>query len=156
MMATDHARQIACPHCGSINRIPAERNAREAKCGRCHRPLFTGGPIPATAKTFETHLKHNDIPVLVDFWAAWCGPCKAMAPVYERIAAEFEPSVRFLKVDTESEPELAARYNIRSIPTLMLFRDGRVIAQRAGAVDAHTLRSWLRQHVAQASSTSPA
>jgi thioredoxin 2 len=155
MMATD-ARHIVCPHCGSINRIPAEKNAREAKCGRCHGPLFTGGPISATAKTFDTHLNHDDIPVLVDFWAAWCGPCKTMAPVYERIAAEFEPNVRFLKVDTESEPELAARYNIRSIPTLMLFRDGAVVAQRAGAMDAHTLRSWLGQNVPQAWSASPA
>jgi thioredoxin 2 len=112
----DDARHIVCPHCGSVNRIPAEKNAHKAKCGRCHRPLFNGSSTPASTKTLETHLKHNDIPVLVDFWASWCGPCKAMAPVYDRIATEFEPNIRFLKVDTESEPELAARYNIRSIP----------------------------------------
>jgi thioredoxin 2 len=152
----DDARHIVCPHCGSVNRIPAEKNAHKAKCGRCHRPLFNGSSTPASTKTLETHLKHNDIPVLVDFWADWCGPCKVMAPVYDRIATEFEPNIRFLKVDTESEPELAARYNIRSIPTLMLFRDGGVVAQRAGAMDAHTLHSWIRQHTAQASSASPA
>jgi thioredoxin 2 len=140
------ARHIVCPHCQAVNRIPADKPAREAKCGRCHKPVFTGAPVAATAKSFDTQIARNDIPVLVDFWAKWCGPCKAMAPVYERAAAEFEPGIRFLKVDTEAAPELAARYNIRGIPTLMLFKNGAVAAQRAGAMDANTLRSWLRQH----------
>jgi thioredoxin 2 len=124
------------------------------------RPLppifFTGRPVPASAQTFATHIQRNDIPVVVDFWAQWCGPCKSMAPVYERAASEFEPEVRFLKVDTEAEPELAARYSIQSIPTLMLFRKGAVVARQAGAMDAQTLRSWLRRHTASFSSAAQA
>ena len=140
------SRHIVCPHCDSLNRIPCDKDARQAKCGRCHEPLFTGGAIPVSAKSFETHIRYDDIPVVVDFWAAWCGPCKMMAPIYERVAAEMEPNLRFLKVDTEREPQLAERYNIRGIPMLMLFRKGTVLGQRAGAVDAQTLRAWLRQY----------
>ena len=148
----EEIRHIVCPHCTSLNRIPGEKDARKAKCGHCHQPLFTGRPVPASAKSFATHIERNDIPVLVDFWAQWCGPCKAMAPVYERVASELEPEVRFLKVNTEAEPELAARYNIRSIPTLMLFRKGDIVAQQAGALDAQMLRSWLRRHTESFSS----
>jgi thioredoxin 2 len=150
---SEEARHIVCPHCTSINRIRAGRDARQAKCGHCRRHLFTGHPTPVSARNFATHIQRNDIPVAVDFWAEWCGPCKAMAPVFERVASELEPELRFLKVDTESETELSARYNIRSIPTLMLFHKGNVVAQRAGAVNAVALRRWLRQH---APSTAPA
>jgi thioredoxin 2 len=106
--------------------------------------------MPVSARSFTTHIQRNDIPVVVDFWAAWCGPCKAMAPVFERAAGEFEPELRFLKVDTEAEAELSARYNIRSIPTLMLFHRGNVVAQRAGALGVEALREWLRQHAPSA------
>jgi thioredoxin 2 len=143
----EKAEHVVCPHCDTVNRIPTDRPASEAKCGRCHRRIFTRAPIPVSAKSFMAHIKHNDIPVVVDFWAEWCGPCKAMAPIYARIAAELEPEVRFLKVDVEAEKDIAARYNIRSIPTLMLFRKGAVVAQRAGAVDAATLHMWIRQHL---------
>lgn len=142
------AQHIVCPHCTSINRIPVERQARHAKCGHCHKLLFDGHPYSVSAKGFEVHIQRNDIPVVADFWAEWCGPCKAMAPAYERVAADVEPKFRFLKVDTEAEQQLAARYQIRSIPTLMLFRKGEFVAQRAGAVDASTLRAWLQQHEA--------
>lgn len=144
------ARQIVCPHCAAINRVPRDKPAARGKCGRCHRPLFTGAPVAATAASFDSQIQHSDIPVVVDFWAAWCGPCKAMAPVYERVAAEIEPAARFLKVDTEAEGELAARYRIQAIPTLMLFQRGKLLAQRAGAIDGQTLRAWLRQNAPQA------
>src|SRR3984893_15029726 len=148
----EQARHIVCPHCDSLIRIPPQKPAEQAQCARCPHRLFAGRSFPLSTKSFATHIQHNDIPVVVDFWAEWCGPCKAMAPVYERVAAELEPAFRFVNVDTEAEPELAARSHIRSIPTLMLFHKGSVVAQRAGAVDAPTLRSWLRAHAASSPS----
>jgi thioredoxin 2 len=138
------SRHVVCPSCGAINRIPSDRPARQAKCGICHQPIFTGTPVIADTQRFERHLARDDIPVLVDFWAPWCGPCQAMAPAYERAAAELEPHFRLLKVNTEEQPTVAARYNIRSIPTLMMFAGGRQIAQRAGASDTRGIVSWAR------------
>jgi thioredoxin 2 len=143
---SDGFLHLVCPHCDGVNRISEGKNAGEAKCGRCHQPLFSGHPAPATTRGFATQIGRSDIPVVVDFWAAWCGPCKAMAPAYERAAAELEPAVRFLKVDTEAEPDLARRYQIRAIPTLILFRKGAVAAQQAGALDQRTLTAWIREH----------
>ena len=136
---------IVCPNCNAVNRIPADKPAAQGKCGRCHRPLFDGHPTAATLAGFDAQIQKSDIPVVVDFWADWCGPCKAMAPHFERVAGELEPEFRFLKVDTEAEPELAARYQIRSIPTLMVFKNGAIIAQQAGAMDSGSLRNWLKQ-----------
>jgi thioredoxin 2 len=142
----DQPTHIVCPNCGAVNRVPTEKNAAAAKCGKCHQPLFTGHPVAATSQNFAKQIQSNDIPVVVDFWAEWCGPCKMMAPIFDKVAAELEPEFRFLKVDTEAESPLAAQYGIRSIPTMMMFRKGKMVAQQAGAVDAGRLRSWLRQH----------
>ena len=135
---------VVCPSCSAINRIPPDRPAGQAKCGTCREKLFSGKPVAANAATFERHITRNDIPVIVDFWAPWCGPCLAMAPAYERAAVELEPDFRLLKVNTEEEQSLAARYGIRSIPTLMLFRYGREIGRRAGASDTRGIVSWAK------------
>jgi thioredoxin 2 len=140
------SKHIVCPHCAGINRIFAGQDATAAKCGKCKKKLFTGKPADVDARKFDIHIRRNDIPVVVDFWAEWCGPCKMMAPAYEQVTAELEPNVRFLKVDTEAEQQLSARYSIRSIPTLMIFKEGKMVDQRAGAVDARTLRDWVKQH----------
>jgi len=141
---TGSPRHVVCPHCSAINRIPPDRPTSQAKCGTCHQKLFSGKPVSTNAETFEQHTTRNDIPVMVDFWAPWCGPCLAMAPAFERAAAELEPDYRLLRVNTEEEQALAARYGIRSIPTLILFMHGREIARRAGASDTRGLVSWAK------------
>ena len=143
-MMAEATRHVVCPHCSAINRIPPDRPANQAKCGTCHQKLFLGKPVNVNAETFERHTTRNGIPALVDFWAPWCGPCLAMAPAYERAAAELEPDYRLLKVNTEEEQSLAARYGIRSIPTLMLFLKGREVVRRAGASDTRGIVSWAK------------
>lgn len=141
------AVHIVCPHCQAINRVPAAKLAQGPKCGQCHQPLFTGHPVALTAATFARHLQRNDIPVLVDFWAPWCGPCKMMAPQFEQAARLLEPRVRLAKVDTEAEQQLGAQFGIRSIPTLALFQGGREIARQSGAMGAQDIVRWVQSHL---------
>jgi thioredoxin 2 len=144
------APHIVCPHCGAVNRVPTDRPAAEARCGKCRSPLFDGHPVPLDEAGFQRHLERGDTPLLVDFWAPWCGPCRAMAPAFEQAARELEPAVRMAKVNTEEAQGLAGRLGIRSIPTLALFRGGREVARQAGAMDARSIVAWTRRQLYRA------
>ena len=140
------SQHVVCPHCQAVNRLHEDRAGERPRCGQCHQPLFEG-PVELTARTFEAHVSRNDIPVLVDFWAPWCGPCKMMAPQFVQAAATLEPRVRLAKVNTEAEPDLGERFGIRSIPTLALFQGGREVARQAGALGAGDIVRWVQSHV---------
>ena len=135
---------LVCPHCQVVNRIPAQRLEQHPNCGKCHQALFTGHPVEFTQASFDKHLKHNDVPLLVDFWAPWCGPCKAMAPAFAQAATILEPRARLAKVNTDSEQGLGARYLIRSIPTLILFSGGREVARQAGSMGTQDIVRWVQ------------
>jgi len=134
--------QIVCGHCGQINRLPADRAPTQAKCGKCRGPLFSGHPIEVDQTAFERHVAHSDLPLLVDVWAPWCGPCRAMAPMFARAAEELEPRVRLLKLNSDEAPEVSARLGISGIPTLLLLQNGRELARISGAMDSQRIVAW--------------
>ncbi len=141
---------VVCGHCDSVVRLPAERLRDAPRCPSCRFPLFDGKPSTLTAANFDKHVSRGDLPLVVDFWAPWCGPCLAMAPQFESAARQLEPRFRFAKLDTENEPAPAGRFNIRSIPTLIVFHGGREIARHSGAMDASSLARWLNSVIAPA------
>ncbi len=139
--------RIVCPHCGALNRVPPERPARAAKCGACHVALFAGAPADVDEAALERHLREDSIPILLDVWAPWCGPCRAMSPAFARAAAVLEPQVRLLKLNADTAPNVTARLGVRGIPAMFLFHGGRVIAQTAGAMDTGAITSWVRRNL---------
>jgi thioredoxin 2 len=137
---------VVCPHCHTTNRVAAEGLSSPPPCEQCGEPLFSGHPVPLSGAQFERHLAGSDLPVVVDFWAPWCGPCRAMAPAFEHAARELEPRARFVKLNTDEEQALAMRHGIRGIPTLAIFKEGVEVARVSGVMDAARFTAWVRAH----------
>ncbi len=135
--------ELACPHCLALNRVPDERLADAPKCGQCGALLLPGKPVDLNASNFDRFIARAGLPVLVDFWADWCGPCKMMGPIFQQVAAEMGTRVRFAKVDTEANSQVSMRHHIKGIPSLILFRNGDEVARTSGAMEAHALKRWL-------------
>ncbi len=139
--------QIVCPVCSKLNRVPQPRLAEGASCGACHKSLFPAKPLSLDGSSLRRHIKKNDIPLVVDFWAPWCGPCKMMAPAFEQAAQQLGPTVRLAKLNTDEHPGAAAPYNIRGIPTLILFKRGNEVDRSSGAMNLSQLTGWIGQHI---------
>jgi thioredoxin 2 len=135
---------LVCANCGAVNRVPANRLSENPSCGKCRNKVMTGKPVELNAGTFDRFIQRNDIPVVVDFWADWCGPCKVMAPAFAETAGRMQGQVRFAKLDTEAAQSIAAKYGIRSIPTVILFQSGKEKARQAGAMGAADIERWVR------------
>ncbi|MBI5781315.1 MAG: thioredoxin TrxC [Rhodocyclales bacterium] len=138
---------LVCPHCFAVNRLPSERLHEGPNCGKCHQPLFPGQPVELDEARFDRYLTKNDLPVLVDFWAPWCGPCRMMAPAFAHAASQLAPRVLLAKLNTDEAQETAARYGIRSIPTMILFRQGQEVARHSGAVGTAEIVRWVQSHL---------
>jgi thioredoxin 2 len=139
-----------CPHCEAINRLAPARLTEAPKCGQCHAPLFDARPVELSTAKFRTHVQRNDIPLLVDFWAPWCAPCRVMGPQFAEAAATLEPRVRLAKVNTEAEQALAGEFGIRSIPTMILFKGGREVARQSGSIGAADIVRWTQSRLTPA------
>ncbi len=144
-MASVH---VVCSGCGQVNRVAQDKPAAEARCGRCGEALFDGRPHEVDAAGLERQMTRSGLPLVVDFWAGWCGPCRAMAPAFEQGAAKLETKAKFLKVDVDANPAAAAKFGVRGIPALFVVRDGKVMAQQAGAMDPASLERWVREAAA--------
>lgn len=140
---------IVCPHCDGINRVPQTKLAAGGQCGACHKPLFNGEPLSLNQTRFQRHVSKSDLPLLVDVWAPWCGPCKMMSPIFAQAAEQLEPEMRLVKINSEQEQALSAQLAIRSIPTLLVFKQGKEVARSSGAMDLPNLLSWAREQVRQ-------
>lgn len=140
---SDHLH-VVCGHCDAVVRTPKDRLDQKPRCPRCRQELFVGQPIELRTSNFDEHVTRSDVPVVVDFWAPWCGPCLAMAPRFAEAAQRFEPKARFAKVNSDDEPQVTSRFNIRGIPTLIAFKHGREIARQSGALDSGSLASWIQ------------
>jgi thioredoxin 2 len=141
------SRKVVCQHCDGIVGVPAERLGDGPRCPRCHKALFEGHPVALTSGNFDQHVARSDLPVVVDFWAPWCGPCRMMAPAFEEAASRMEPTARFAKLNTDEAQDVAGRYGIRSIPTLIVFKDGREVARQSGAMSGEQLVRWVSSAV---------
>lgn len=146
-MSADSSRHVVCPHCMAVNRVATSASADAAHCGKCHQALFTGEPIEMRDDNLPTLMARSDVPVVVDFWATWCGPCRMMAPQFAQAAGQLKGEAVMVKVDTDANPELSRNHQIRSIPTLAIFKGGREVARQAGAMPASALVQWVRKHL---------